>query len=415
MKRLLALLLLPARYHFLGSLLIVMVVSSAISTQMTDRRNFASSELYSDVMDRWGAPIVQPGPSVRYVPSGAVFNSLTALPLQSQEVTVDAAMNYRKRGLVYFSGFDFTFRGDYTAENDQGRDIDIAFVFPINMEKNKVLLSNLVFTVDGQPKKAELESGSDRLLWTGRLKSGAKVAFRVEFRGRGLDAFTYSLDPAAPVRNLRLAMHISGGANFDYADGVVPASASRTQGEEVWLEWNYQSLQSGIPVGVILPSEKSYDHLIATMVRRGWAPFLLFFAGLTALCIYFSRPLRIYESYLIAASYGLFFVLLAYLAAFLSFYPAWALSLFISGGLLLFYLRWVLPQTASRYVLGLIVSSLCVPTAAVFLQGYTGLIYTLEILALLTTMMVLTTRPKVRELIDRMLQPSAVEGASHVA
>jgi hypothetical protein len=38
-------------------------------------------------------------------------------------------------------------------------------------------------------------------------------------------------------------------------------------------------------------------------------------------------------------------------------------------------------------------SSLCVPTAAVFLQGYTGLVYTLEILALLTTMMVLTTRP----------------------
>lgn len=110
MKRLLALLLLPSRYHFLGSLLIVMVVSSAIATQMTDRRNFASSELYSDVMDRWGAPIVQPGPSVRYVPSGAVFNSLAALPLQSQEVTVDAAMNYRKRGLVYFSGFDLSWR-----------------------------------------------------------------------------------------------------------------------------------------------------------------------------------------------------------------------------------------------------------------------------------------------------------------
>ena len=35
--------------------------------------------LYRDVMDRWG-PIVQPGPSVRYVPSGAVFNSLAALP-----------------------------------------------------------------------------------------------------------------------------------------------------------------------------------------------------------------------------------------------------------------------------------------------------------------------------------------------
>lgn len=48
--------------------------------------------------------------------------------------------------------------------------------------------------------------------------------------------FTYELDPAAPVRNLRLAMHIRGGDNFDYADGVVPASSSRTKGDEVWLE-----------------------------------------------------------------------------------------------------------------------------------------------------------------------------------
>ena len=81
----------------------------------------------------------------------------------------------------------------------------------------------------------------------------------------------------------------------------------------------------------------------------------------------------------------------------------------------MFYLRWVLPKGAARYVLGLIISSLCVPTAAVFLQGYTGLVYTLEILWLLTTMMVLTTRPTVRDLIERMLAPASVEGDSHAA
>lgn len=405
MRRLAALLTLPSRYHFFGSLAIVLLVGSTISTQMTDRHNFADSELHHDVMERWGAPIVQPAPSVRYVPSGAVFNSLAALPLRSQEVTVDAAMNYRKRGLVYFSGFDFTFRGDYVVENDQGRDIDIAFVFPINLEKNKVLLSNLVFSINNEPSKAELADGADKLVWTGRLKAGAQVAFRVAFHGRGLDAFTYALDPGAPVRNFHLAMHISGGANFDYADGVVPASSPRAKGDEVWLDWSYASLQSGIPVGVILPSEKTYDHLIATMVRRAWAPFLLLFAGLTALCVFHRRQLRIYESYLIAASYGLFFVLLAYLAAFMSFYPAWLLALGICFVLLFGYLRFVLPRAAGRYVLGLLVSSLCVPTAAVFLQGYTGLIYTLELLALITTLMVLTTRPSVRALIEELCQP----------
>ena len=419
MRQFLALLSLPARYHFIGSLAIVVLVCAVISSQMTRRTDFADSELHHDVMERWGAPIVQPAPSVRFVPSGAVFNNLSALPLRSQEVTVDAAMNYRKRGLVYFSGFDFSFHGDYVAENDQGRDIDIAFVFPINLEKNKVLLKNLAFTVDGQPVRTDLDSGADKLLWTGRLKAGARVSFQVAFLGRGLEYFTYALDPAAPVRNLKLGMHITGGANFDYLDGVVPATMSRAKGEEVWLEWSYPSLQSGIPVGVILPSEKSYDSLIATMVRRAWAPFLLFFAGLTALCIYQGRQLRVYESYLVAAAYGLFYVLLAYFAAFMSFYPAWALSLAITFVLLYYYMRFVLSPAVSRYVLGLLVSSLGVPTAAVFLQGYTGLIYTLEILMLVTTLMVLTTRPKVRSLIEEICSPvelpapAKVEGAAH--
>lgn len=421
MKRLLALLLLPSRYHLFGSLAIVLLVSATISGQMLDRTSFANSELHRDVMDRWGAPIIQPSPSVRFVPSGAVFNTLSPLALQSQEVVVDATMNYRKRGLVYFSGFDFTFRGDYTARNDQGRDIDIAFVFPISLEKNRVLLSNLLFTVDGQPAKVDLDNSSDKLVWTGRLSAGSQVAFRVAFHGRGLDSLTYSLDPASPVRNLHLAMHIRGGDHFDYPDGVVPANASRAHGDEVWLDWRYDSLQSGIPVGIILPSEKSFDQLIATMVRRGWAPFLLFFAGLCALCMYFNRPLRMYESYLLAAAYGLFFVLLAYLAAFLNFYVAWVVSLATAGGLAFGYLRFVLPRSAGRYVVGLLLSSLGVPTAAVVLQGYTGLIYTLEILALIATGMALTTRPSVRALIDRVLMlsdesplASIQEGEAHV-
>jgi hypothetical protein len=414
MKRFVALLRIPLRHHLFGGLAIVAAVGLCISSRITDRRNFADSELHRDVMERWGAPIAQPMPSVRFVPSGAVFNSLAPLPLASQDIAVDATMNYRKRGLVYFSGFDFDFRGDYVAENDQGRDIDVAFVFPINLQKNKVLLSNLVFTVDGAAAKVELPDGADKFTWTGRLKAGARASFHVAFRGRGLDSFVYSLDPAAPVRNFRLAMRIAGGANFDYADGVVPAGETKVAGAEVSLRWSYASLQSGIPVGVILPSEKSYDEIIATMVRRAWAPFLLFSIGLAALCAYHRRRLRAWESWLVAAAWGLSFVLLAYLAAFMNFYVAWVVSLTVIGGLIWAYLRLLLPASAGRIVIGLLGSSLCVPTAAVFLQGYTGLIYTLETLGLVTTLMVLTTRPAIRELIEELGAVDGAGGGRHV-
>ena len=49
----------------------------------------------------------------------------------------------------------------------------------------------------------------------------------------------------------------------------------------------------GIPVGVILPSEKSYDHLIANHGAARLGSVLLFFFGLTALCLYFVHPLKI--------------------------------------------------------------------------------------------------------------------------
>lgn len=397
--------ILSASPHFWLSMLIVIVVSAALTAQITDRRNFASSELHQDVVERWGAPIRQAAPTVRYVASGTVFNELSALPLSSQHVALDATMNYRKRGLVYFSGFDFGFTGDYVAENQQGRDIDAVFVFPVSLDKNQVLLSDLVFTVNGKRASVDLRDG-DKLVWTGRLAPGERAQFHVAFRGRGLDSFVYVPDPGMPVRDFKLDARIHGGDNYDYPEGVVPAMSSTIAEDSVDLGWSYGSLESGVPVGVILPSEQAYDGLIGTLVQRCWAPFILLFFGLSLLCLKAQKPLRFYEAYLIAAGYSLFFILTAYLAAFMHFYLALPLSLLVVGAVLTLYVRSLLGAWVTRYFLGMLAAFVLVPTLAVVLQGYTGLIYTLELLGLVATLMILTTRASVRAQIDTALQPT---------
>src|SRR5262249_51838355 len=141
--------------HLFGAVALVLFSASVISDQVSGRTDFASSELTRDVESRWGAPVVQAAPSVRFVPSGTVFTELNALPLEKQEVKVDAVMNYRKRGLKYFSGFDFVFSGLYEVKNPNNRDIDVVFVFPVELDKSQVLLSELKFSVDGKSENLD--------------------------------------------------------------------------------------------------------------------------------------------------------------------------------------------------------------------------------------------------------------------
>jgi len=404
----------PIRHHFWGSLAVVLGVAAVISAQITDRTSFADSELKQDVMERWGAPITQPAPSVRFVPSGAVFNTLTPMALAKQHVEVEAAMNYRKRGLIYFSGFDFGFAGRYEVQNDQDRDIDLVFVFPVQADRNQILLSDLTFLVNGEPAPVDLTEG-DALVWTGRAKKQERLSFDIRFRGRGLDAFTYLPDPALRVNDFRLTFRVSGGANYDYQPGVVPATEVSPEGDAVGLTWRYGSLESGVPVGLILPSEQAFDQLIATMVIRAPAPFVLFFLGLVALGLWRRRSFKIWEAYLLAAGYALFYVVLAYFAAFVDFYSAYGLALLLVASLLTAYLAALHGRHGALAGLGLTVSFLVVPSLAVVLQGYTGLIYTLEIASLLAGLMFFTTRPAFTQIIARLELGPNPEEAGHAA
>lgn len=382
--------------HWAGGLFIITFAVWVIAGQVSSRTDFASTELAQDVESRWGAPVEQAAPSLRAVQSGTVFTELSSLALSEQRVTVDATMNYRKRGLAYFSGFDFTFDGTYLAENPASYDIDVAFVFPIEVDKSQVLLSELAFTVDGQPSSLDLGEHGDRLVWTGRLPVGGKAEFRIRYRARGLESFVYRLDPSLQARHVTLALDVTGGDNIDYPAYVLAAS-SRSGGDgHAHLEWQYPSLESGVAMGVILPSVKKYDELMAIMAFRAVVPGIVFLLGLSGLALRHKRKLHVWETYVAAAAFGFTSVLLAYLGAFLHFLAAWGVTMVGMGAAVVLYLWRIFPQEKLHWLVGAWVATQVLPTLAVLLPGYTGLIYTLEILAGLLGVMTLVTRKEVR-------------------
>lgn len=382
------------------ALLIMAVVIIVLTIQIGNRATFANTELYNDVIDRWGAPIHQSAPTVRYIPTGTVFTELYSLPFSGQRISIKATMNYRKRGLYYFSGFDFSFEGRYTIVNTETDTIDVVFVFPINLERNKILLSDLVFSVDNLPADINLSDSGDRLFWTGRLVREKETEFLITYRGRGLDEFTYFLDPDIPVKDFRLSAEIKGGDNYDYASGVVPATSLETSSRDnVELTWEYRSLESGVPVGLLLPSEKSFDTIITTMTARSWVTFLLFFTGIIGIFLFSNKRLPVYTACLIASGYGFFFILLAYLTAYMPFSLAYLITIITISLLLFLYMTFTLDLKNGFLTLGLFFIYQIIPTMAVILEGYTGLIYTLEILLGLCILMFASSRKKTQDIL----------------
>lgn len=382
--------------HWAGGIFIITFAVWVIAGQVSSRTDFANTEVAQDVESRWGAPVEQAAPSLRAVQSGTVFTELAPLSLSQQQVKVDATMNYRKRGLAYFSGFDFVFDGTYLAENPEAHDIDVAFVFPIEVDKSQVLLSELAFTVDGQPSSMDLGEQGDRLVWTGRLPVGGQSEFRIRYRARGLESFIYRLDPSLQARNVTLNLNVTGGDNIDYPPYVLAASG-RTSGDgQASLEWKYPSLESGVAMGVILPSVKKYDELMAIMAFRAVVPGIVFLIGLSILSLRHKRKLHVWETYVAAAAFGFTSVLLAYLGAFLHFLAAWGLTMVGMGAAVVLYVWRLFPQEKLPWLIGAWGATQVLPTLAVLLPGYTGLLYTLELLAGLLAVMTLVTRKEVR-------------------
>jgi len=401
---------LPARFHLYGSLGILLFCSVVISAQMTDRRGFANGDLHQDVVERWGAPLEQVAPSVRYVESGSVFNTLHAVALDRQHVRLEADMNYRRRGLVFFSGFDFAFRGEYGVRNPEQRAIDVVFVFPVPVARQS-MLSDLAFRVNGEPAALPFDATARRLTWTGRLEPEQRAVFEIAFGGRGLDSFQYFLDPQLPVRDFRLDVAVTGGdANVDYPWGTFPAGAVERDEAGVRLAWVYEALEAGFDAGVVLPSERSFDAVLHCMIRRAWPPFLLFMACVIGLALHRSVSIGMWPTYFAAAVYSFFYVLLPYLAAYMNFYVAYGLSLVLVGGLLVDFLSRLLGRSLVGVLAGLWVALLGLPTLAVICEPHTGLLYTLEILAALLVGSWLIVRPEVQRVLEG-LNPKEVSHA----
>jgi len=362
--------------------------------------------LRTSVSNTWGVAQEQRPPSASYTErvermekiteNGKVVERLAQqdthvmIPLERSNVDVDLQLEYRQKGLLWFSTYTVAFKGVYRFHNTTGRNQTIDFNFPY--PANQATYDGLVFMINGVPVADKNASGS---LGGSKLMLPDETAeITVAYRSQGLDRWTYNFQgQPAHIQDFNLNMTTNFRA-IDFPENTLsPVGREQTPGG--WkLNWNYSSLVTSYAIAMEMPRRLQPGPLAGQISY--FAPVSLFFFFFLMFIITTVRKIDLHPMnyFFIATAFFAFHLLLAYLVDHLSIHTSFVICSLVSVFLVVTYLRLVvnirfaLVEAAGTQFVFLILFSY-----AFFFQGFTGLAITIG--AIITLFVVMQVTGKV--------------------
>jgi hypothetical protein len=343
----------------------------------------------------WGGNLAQPMPSIRYKRFGSDVSSLSKGEIHAAEIIAVLKMDYRKKGLVYYTGYNAEFTGKYTLRNPENEKIYLSFVFPYPTKQGEGMLQNVKVLVAGQEDIENTEYQPNLALWTGLLDPAQALEITVRYNGRGLDQFQYGFEPGKQVNNFKMKIEVQGAKDLDYAEATMPPTEpiQDTPTGKI-LSWQLDRALTQFNIGVILPDKLDIEQQLAVMTYRAPAFFLLFLVSLSVVLLLAKERVNLIQVGIISVAYFLFYPLFAYLLMYLDLILAFALSFGIIGLLIFNYVRILHGVGIAFAILVAYTFYLGITSIAALLPTYTGLILTVEGVVLIGIIMQIMSRYK---------------------
>ncbi|MDE3090217.1 MAG: inner membrane CreD family protein [Chloroflexota bacterium] len=333
----------------------------------------AAPMAYMGVLDRTGK---QPAPP--------------SVQLDASDLKVDLHLDYRQKGLLWYSTYTVGFDGQYRFVNptDQTITLTVQYVFPAA----NTLYDNFKFEINGAPVLPEGDL-SESLTKTISLGPREPASVHVTYRSRGVDSWLYKFgDGITNVKNFKLAV------NTDFRDFDFPAqtvsSSEKTPTAQGWaLQWNFDSLVAGFQIGVEMPKRTQPGPLASQMSFFAPISLLFFYTVLVIIGAVRGQNLHPMHYFFLGAAFFSFHLLFAYLADHLAIELAFAISAIVSLLLVVTYVGRVMNWGFALRAVGIAqFLFLILFSYAFFYEGYTGLVITIGAIITLAVMMQVTAK-----------------------
>jgi inner membrane protein involved in colicin E2 resistance len=360
-----------------------------------------TGELRSRVAGNWGTTQQQLPPKATYrhefirtVEDGketkqTKVSEAIPLPLEATKADVTLNLDYRQKGLLWYSTYQIIFAGDYSFTNSSEQDQDVTFqlCFP----SQQAIYDDLVMSVDNQP--LALKNAIASAFGTVRVPAGRTVVLHAGYRSQGLDSWRYDFgEGVSQIRNFTLNVH-TNFKGIDFPENTISPTTKHGTDEGWDLTWNYKNLVSGYAIGITMP-EKLQPGPLAGQISF-FAPVSLFFFFFLIFIITTLRGIHLHPMnyFFLAAAFFAFHLLLAYLVDHVTIHIAFGICSLVSIFLVVSYLRLVVGMRFAAVEAGLAqLIYLVLFSYAFFFKGFTGLAITIGSIVTLFVIMQVTGR-----------------------
>lgn len=357
------------------------------------RTHLSDDHLRGRVQSVWGTPQIQYAPLGEYwetAPNQLVRERHALVPASS-DIAVDLNLEYRQKGLLWYSTYKVGFQGDYDFKNLDS--VARAVYVSLKLPAAQAIYDGLQFSIDGRTVQPviEAEKASVNLA----LAPLEAVKLRVSYRSQGLDSWSYSFgENVNSVQNFHLRM-ATDFKDIDFPDNTLSPTEKRRDGRGWQLDWRYQNLLSGYRIAMAMPAKLQPGPLASEI--SAFAPVSLFFFFFVIFILTVTRDIELHPMnyFFLAAAFFAFHLLLAYLVDHLDLYLSFTIASVVSVLLVVTYLRIVVGTRFALREAALAQSVyLVLFSFAFFFRGYTGLSITVG--AILTLFVAMQMTGKVR-------------------
>jgi inner membrane protein involved in colicin E2 resistance len=376
-----------------------------LGTSIYFRTESAGSELSGRVASTWGTAQEQHPPTVSYliwqtktvevqedgkkVQKTENVSVSKAVPLDSSQVNADLHIDYRQKGLLWFSTYRVGFVGNYKFQNPAAQEETCTIKLPLPAKQ--AVYDGVEISLDGQP--LPLDFGGAEVTAHGRVQPGAAATVRAAYRSQGQENWSYKFssgDEIARAKDFHFLMTTDFGG-FDFPENSLSPTEKQQTAQGWQLKWDYQNLVSGFNIAVRMPQKLQPGPLAGRISY--FAPVSLFFFFFLVFILSTLRGIDLHPMnyFFLACAFFAFHLLLAYLCDHVSIHAAFAISSAVSILLVVTYLRLVVNLRFAVMDAGLAqLIYLVLFSYAFFFEGFTGLAITIGAVLTLFVVMQLT-------------------------